>query len=160
MRSIHQLNQPMRQTLVQSGGPEKVAELLNALSQDDKQMSDDLLEKLESRNPLLAQQVRKRLYTFDDLARFSPRDLQRVTREQEKSDLVLSLKLASRSVKTCLYQSLSKRAAEDLQAELVELGPVPIRDVEAAQSRIMDSVRRLVKCGEISNTSNAEDRWV
>ncbi len=160
MRSIHQLSRPMQQTLVQSGGPEKVAELLNVLSQDDKQMSDDLLEKLESRNPLLGQQIRKQLYTFDDLARFSPRDLQRVTREQEKSDLVLSLKLASRSVKTRLYQSLSKRAAEDLQAELVELGPVPIREVEAAQSRILDSVRRLVKCGEISNSHNPEDRWV
>lgn len=147
----------IRQTMHRSGGVKTVAELLNFL---DKDMSKTLLTKLEERNPTLGMAVRRKMFSFDDLARLDVADLQRVTREVEMQDLVLAMKSSTPSVKEAIYGSVSKRAAETIKEELELMGSVRIKEVEAAQDRIIQTVRSLEEEGEISLDSGGGDALV
>ncbi len=136
-----------RYTMHRSGGVRQVADILNVL---DKDMSKTLLVKLEERNPALGSAIRKKMFSFDDLVRLTPQDLQRVTREVEMSDLVVAMKSAAPALQEAIFKSVSKRAAETLKEEIEMLGPVRLKDVEAAQDRIIQIVRRLEEEEEIS----------
>ena len=134
-------------TMHRSGGVRSVADLLNLM---DKEMSKTLLVKLEERNPQLGMQIRRKMFSFEDLIRLASSDLQRVTRELEMSDLVVAMKSANTALQEALLNSVSKRAAESLREEMQMLGPVRLKEVEAAQDRIIQIVRRLEEEGEIS----------
>ncbi len=136
-----------RYTLHHSGGLRQVADLLNNL---DKDMCKTLLNKLEERNPGLGAAIRKKMFSFDDLQRLSPADLQRVTREVEMSDLVVAMKSAHPILQEAIFKSVSKRAAETLKEEIDMMGPVRLKEVEAAQDRIIQIVRRLEEEEEIT----------
>lgn len=137
----------MRPSFHRSGGVRSVADLLNEL---DKEMSKSLLARLEERNPSLGNAIRKKLFSFEDLGRLQPADLQRVLREVDSANLAISMKSASESLREKIYGSISKRAAEGLREELDLLGPVRLKDVEAAQDTIIQVVRRLEEEGQIS----------
>ncbi len=130
-----------------SGGVRAVADLLNEL---DKDMSKSLLARLEERNAALGNAIRKKLFSFEDLGRLQPADLQRVLREVDSANLAISMKSASEALRDKIYASISKRAAEGLRDELDLLGPVRLKDVEAAQDAIIQVVRRLEEEGQIS----------
>lgn len=130
-----------------SGGVRAVADLLNGL---DKEMSKDLLARLEERNATLSAAVRKKLFSFEDLNRLQAGDLQRVLREVDSADLALAMKSASEALKDKIFAAISKRAAESLRDEIEMLGPVRLRDVEAAQDSIIQAVRRLEEEGALS----------
>lgn len=147
----------IRQTMHRSGGVQTVANLLNYL---DKDMGKTLLTKLEEKNPTLGMAIRRKMFSFDDLVRLDIADLQRVTREVEMQDLVLAMKSASPGVKEAIYSSVSKRAAETLKEELELMGSVRIKEVEAAQDRIIQTVRSLEEEGEISLDSSGTDALV
>jgi flagellar motor switch protein FliG len=134
-------------TMHRSGGVRSVADLLNLM---DKDTSKILLTKLEERNPSLGMQIRRKMFSFEDLIRLDPGDLQRVTRELEMTDLVISLKSANSQLQEAILNSVSKRAAESLKEEIEMLGPVRLKEVEAAQDRIIQVVRRLEEEGEIT----------
>ncbi|HCJ12454.1 MAG: flagellar motor switch protein FliG [Verrucomicrobia bacterium GWF2_51_19] len=136
-----------------SGGVRAVADLLNVL---DKDISKTLLAKIEERNAQLGSDIRRKMFSFDDLIRISVPDLQRITREIEMADLVLALKSANQSLMEHLFKAVSKRAAETLKEELELLGPVKLKDVEAAQDRIIQVVRGLEDKGEISIESGGD----
>lgn len=136
-----------KQTMHSSGGVRTVANLLNMMEKD---VSKNLLGKLEERNPTLGGQIRKKMFSFEDLLRLDPGDLQRVLREVEMNDLVISLKSANPALAESIFGAVSKRAAETLQEEVEMLGPVRLKDVEAAQDRIIQVVRRLEEEGEIT----------
>ncbi|MGF1483010.1 MAG: flagellar motor switch protein FliG [Opitutales bacterium] len=136
-----------RYTLHHSGGLRQVADLLNNL---DKDMSKTLLNKLEERNPGLGAAIRKKMFSFDDLQRLNASDLQRVTREVEMSDLVVAMKSAQAILQEAIFASVSKRAAETLKEEIEMMGPVRLKEVEAAQDRIIQTVRRLEEEEEIT----------
>lgn len=136
-----------KQSLIKSGGFRQLADILNSL---DKETSKALLNKLEERNPTLGQQVRKKMFSFEDLVRLTITDMQRVTREVEMSDLVMGLKSAQPALQDMIFKSVSKRAAETLKDEMDMLGQVKMKDVEAAQDRIIQIVRRLEEEEEIS----------
>jgi len=132
--------------LTQTGGITSTADLLNAM---DKSVSREMLASMETRNPELSNAIRKKMFTFEDLLLFAPPVIQRIMREIEMRDLTLALKKASEPLKRLMLSNISRRAAESVQEELAFLGHVKLRDVEAAQFRIIDAVRKLEAEGEI-----------
>jgi flagellar motor switch protein FliG len=132
--------------LSQTGGLKNAADVLNAM---DRNFSDPLLADLERRNPELALAVRQKMFTFEDLITLDRNALQKIMREVDMRDLALSLKSASAKLKEALLGCISKRAANTVNEEVAFLGSVKKRDIEAAQLRIVDSVRRLESEGEI-----------
>ena len=132
--------------LNQTGGITTAADILNAM---DKTVSRTLLTSIEERNPELSMAIRKKMFTFEDLLLLGGPAIQRIMREIEMRDLTVALKKASEPLKKLLLSNISRRAAESVQEELAFLGNVKLRDVEAAQFRIIDAVRKLEAEGEI-----------
>jgi len=130
----------------QTGGVTTAADILNAM---DKTVSRTLLTSIEERNPDLSMAIRKKMFTFEDLLLLAPPSIQRIMREIEMRDLTFALKKVSEPLKKLLLSNISRRAAESVQEELAFLGHVKLRDVEAAQFRIIDAVRKLEAEGEI-----------
>jgi len=160
-RIVEVLNQkagvkPTR-ALSQTGGLKNAADLLNSM---DKNISQSMLLDLEKRNPELGQAIRQKMFTFEDLALLDSASLQKIMREVDMRDLAVTLKTASEKLKAALLSVISKRAAATVNEEISFLGPIKKRDIEAAQLRIIDSVRQLETEGEIdlsSATSNSRD---
>lgn len=142
----------VRPAFHRSGGVRAVADLLNQL---DKEMSKNLLGRLEERNATLSAAIRKKLFSFEDLLRLQPADLQRVLREVDSANLGIAMKSASETLRERIYGAISKRAAESLKEEIGMLGPVRLKDVEAAQDSIIQVVRRLEEEGQITLESES-----
>ncbi len=136
-----------------SGGVSAVAGLLNSLEKD---LSKTLLGRLEERNATLSAAIRKKLFSFEDLNRLQTADLQRILREVDSANLAISMKSASETLRKKVFAGLSKRAAEGLKEEIELLGPVRLKDVEAAQDTIIQAVRRLEEEGQITIDSDAQ----
>lgn len=136
-----------RPALHRTGGVRAVADLLNQL---DKATTKSLLSQLEQRNATLSAAIHKQLFSFEDLGRLQPSDLQRVLREVDSSSLATAMKSASEPLRARIYGAISKRAAESLKEEIGMLGRVRLKDVEAAQDAVIQAVRRLEEAGEIS----------
>jgi len=132
--------------LTQTGGITSVADLLNAM---DKTVSRTMLTNIEGRNPDLSQAIRKKMFTFEDLLSLDAPYIQRIMREIDMRDLTVALKKASEPLKRLLLSNISRRAAATVQEEIAFLGHVKMRDIEAAQFRIIDAVRKLEAEGEI-----------
>jgi flagellar motor switch protein FliG len=132
--------------LNQTGGLKTAADVLNAM---DRNFSDPLLNELDRRNPDLSQAIRQKMFTFEDLITLDHASLQKVMREVDMRDLAVSLKGASAKLKDALLGCISKRAAETVKEEISFLGSVKKKDIEAAQLRVVDSVRRLESEGEL-----------
>lgn len=140
-----------RPALHSSGGVRMVAALLNSL---DKEMSKSLLIRVEERNSELGSAIRRKLFSFDIIGRLQQGDLQRVLREVDPTTLAVSMKSASEALRAKIYSGLPRRAADALRDEIDLLGPVRLRDLEAAQDVVIKAVRRLEESGEI--TINAD----
>ncbi len=132
--------------LHQTGGLKAAANLLNAL---DKNVSKNILLSMDEHNPELSQSIRQKMFTFEDLSVLEPAALQKILREIDMRDLAVALKTASEGLKGALLACLSKRAAETLVEEMSFLGPLRLKEIEAAQLKIIDVVRRLESEGEI-----------
>jgi flagellar motor switch protein FliG len=115
----------------------------------DKNLSKTLLLSLEERNPELGQAIRQKMFTFEDLRTLDSNAIQKVLREVDMRDLAVSLKTASDELKAALLGAISKRAAETVSEEMSFLGAVKLKDIEGAQMRIIEVVRRLEAEGEI-----------
>lgn len=126
--------------LNQTGGLKSAANLLNSL---DKSLSKSLLINIEERNPELGQSIRQKMFTFEDVANLEIPVLQRVLREVDMRDLAVALKTASDTLKNALLGAISKRAAETVQEEMGFMGPLKLRDIETAQLRIIEIVRKV-----------------
>ncbi|TCT26774.1 flagellar motor switch protein FliG [Melghiribacillus thermohalophilus] len=130
----------------QTGGIEAIVEVLNGV---DRTTERTILDELETQDPELAEEIKKRMFVFEDIVTLDNRSIQRVIREVENEDLMLSLKVASEEVKETLFKNMSKRMAETFKEEMEFMGPVRLRDVEEAQTRIVATIRRLEEIGEI-----------
>jgi flagellar motor switch protein FliG len=115
----------------------------------DKRLSQSVLESLQERNPGLEEAIRQKMFTFEDLAHLDGASLQRVMREVDLRDLALALKYSGESLQNILLGCISKRAAETVREEISYLGAVRMREVEAAQLRVVAVVRMLEAEGEI-----------
>jgi flagellar motor switch protein FliG len=140
----------------QTGGVSTAAEILNAM---DKTVSRSLLTSLEERNAELCQAIRKKMFSFEDLRRLNPQDLQRILRETDTRDLALALRKASDALKKRLLSNISRRGADAVEEEMSMLGHVRLRDVEAAQLRIIDVARKLEAEGEIELDPSAAGEY-
>ena len=123
-----------------TGGIKTAADLLNAM---DKDQGKAILGSIEERNPELGQAIRQKMFTFEDLANLDPAMLQRILREVDMRELALALKSASDKLKVKLLACITKRAAESVQEEMSFMGAVRLRDIESAQLRVIEAVRRL-----------------
>ncbi|ACJ75263.1 flagellar motor switch protein FliG [Thermosipho africanus TCF52B] len=134
------------QTLSQVGGIDTAAEIINNI---DRTTEKSIMEKLGYESPELAEEIRRRLFVFEDLLKLDDRSVQLVLREVDTRDLAVALKGASEELKEKIFNNMSKRAAQLLKDELEFMGPVRIKDVEEAQQKIINVVRRLEEAGEI-----------
>lgn len=137
----------LQQVVHRSGGVKAVAGLLNALEKDTRKA---LLTRIEERNGPLGGLIRKEIFSFDDLALLDPADMKRIMREIDMGDLALALKPAKPALVAAVMGAISKRAAESLKEEIEMLGAKKVKEIEAAQDRIIQVVRRLDEAEEIS----------
>lgn len=140
------LSTSVTQDYTQTGGIQAVVEVLNGV---DRTTERTILDSLEIQDPELAEEIKKRMFVFEDIVTLDNRAIQRVIREAENEDLRLSLKVASEEVKEVVFSNMSTRMAETFREEMEFLGPVRLRDVEEAQTRIVSVIRRLEELGEI-----------
>jgi flagellar motor switch protein FliG len=129
-----------------AGGVKNAADLLNALNKD---LSKPLLVSLEERNPELGKAIRQKMFTFEDLAALSAAALQKIMREVDTRDLAVALKAATDKQKAALLGCISKRAAETVREEMGFMAGLKLKEIEAAQMRIIEVARRLESEGEI-----------
>ncbi len=129
-----------------SGGAKSIAEILNLI---DTTAEKNILQSLEAEDPDLASEVKNMMFIFDDLTLLDDRSIQRLLKEVETKDLAISLKAASEEVKTKIFNNVSERVAVMIREEMEFMGPTRLSDVESAQSRIVESVRRLEEEGQI-----------
>lgn len=130
-----------------AGGLETVVDVLNRV---DRATEKTIMESLEVQDPELAEEIKKRMFLFEDVILLDNRSIQRVLREVDASkDLPLALKVASEEVKKKIFANLSKRAGDNLKENMEFLGPVRLRDVEEAQQKIVNIIRRLEEQGEV-----------
>jgi len=127
-------------------GKEAIATILNNV---DVESEKRILGILDERAPELSNEVRKRMFVFEDLAKIDRTSMQRVMKEVDMSDVTLALKVANEETKEAIFAGISKRGREMVLEELEYLGPVRLKDVEEAQQRVIDAVRGLEESGEI-----------
>jgi len=132
--------------LNQTGGLKSAADVLNALN---KNLSKSIITSLEERNAELGQAIRQKMFTFADLMRLDNTALQKVMREVDMRDLALALKKSDDVIKAKLLGTISKRAAETVNDEISFMGAVKLKEIDAAQLRIIEVVRKLEGEGEI-----------
>ena len=140
------LSATVTQDYTQTGGVEAVVDVLNGV---DRATERTILDALEIQDPELAEEIKKRMFVFEDIVTLDGRAIQRVIRESDNEDLKLALKVASEEVKEIVFRNMSKRMVETFQEEMEYMGPVRLRDVEEAQSRIVAVIRRLEEAGEV-----------
>lgn len=128
------------------GGIEAVVDMLNQVERDVERA---VLEGVGEQDPELAEEIRKRMFTFEDITRLDDRSAQRVLREVDIRELAMALKGASDTAKDMVFRNMPKRAAAMLKEEMEFLGPVRARDVEEAQQKIVNVIRQLEDSGEI-----------
>jgi flagellar motor switch protein FliG len=136
----------IRPEMTKVGGVKNVAELLNRV---DRATEKTILLKLSERDPELANEVRSLMFVFDDIIMVTDAGIQRTLKEIENKDLTLALKAANEDVKNKIFSNMSHRAGEMIREDMDYMGPVRLRDVEAAQMRIVEVIRRLEDAGEI-----------
>jgi flagellar motor switch protein FliG len=129
-----------------AGGIESIVDVLN---QVDRGTEKNILDKLEEDDPELVEEIKKRMFVFEDIVLLSDRAVQLVLRQVETHDLALGLKTASDEVENIITGNMSQRAAEMLEEDMEFMGPVRIREVEDAQQRIVNVIRELEESGEI-----------
>ena len=107
-------------------------------------------DTLFARNPVLAASIERYTFLFEDIAHIDDRATQKILREVEEVTLAKALRgKNAEAVREKIYQNMSKRAAEMLKEDIEFMGPIPVREVDAAQKKILDIIRRLEECGEI-----------
>ena len=136
------------------GGIDTIVEIINSL---DRASEKNILEMLDVNDSELADEIRKRLFVFEDIAKLSNQVIQRVLRDINNQDLAISLKMATDDVQRILFSNISKRLQEMIQDDMEVMGPVRVRDVEDAQQRIVNVIRKLEEEGEIVIARGEED---
>ncbi len=134
------------QELTNAGGIKAVVEIINRV---DRGTEKTIMEALEIQDPELAEEIKKLMFVFEDIVMIDDRSVQRVLREVDSQDLSLALKGSSEEVAQKIFANMSARAADMLKEDMEFMGPVRLRDVEEAQQRVVNTIRKLEEVGEI-----------
>ncbi|MGM0471510.1 MAG: flagellar motor switch protein FliG [Bacillota bacterium] len=140
-----------------AGGLDSIVDIINMV---DRSTEKTVLEDLDEDDPELAEDIRKKLFVFEDIVVLTDQAVQLVLREIDMEDLALALKTVDDQVSEKIFNNLSNRAADMLQEDMEFMGPVRVRDVEEAQQRIVNEIRRLEEMGEIVIDRGGEDEVV
>lgn len=128
------------------GGVDAVVDILNSV---DRGTEKHIMESLEIEEPELADEIRKKMFVFEDILLLDDRAIQRVLRDVANDDLTLALKGANEQVQTAIFNNMSKRLAVMIKEDMEFMGPVRMKDVEEAQQKIVNIIRKLEDAGEI-----------
>ncbi|NMB15736.1 MAG: flagellar motor switch protein FliG [Firmicutes bacterium] len=145
------------QDFTMAGGLETAVGILNRV---DRSTEKTIMEALEEDDPELAEEIKKRMFVFEDIVTLDDRSIQRVLREVDSRELALALKAASEEVAARIYKNMSKRAADMMKEDIEYMGPVRLRDVEEAQQKIVSIIRKLEEAGEIIVARGGEDEII
>lgn len=140
------LSATVTQDYTSAGGIAAIVQILNGV---DRGTERTILDSLEIQDPELAEEIKKRMFVFEDIVNIDNRSIQRIIRDVENTDLQLALKVASEEVREAIFRNMSKRMSDTFKEEMEFMGPVRLRDVEEAQTRIVATIRRLEEAGEI-----------
>lgn len=147
----------MTTEIIETGGVKNLVEVLNRV---DRATEKAIMENLEDSDPELADEVKRLMFVFEDVKMLDDRAIQTVLGQTDKKDLALALKAVGEDVKDRILKNLSKRAAASLQEDMDFMGPVRLKDVEDAQQRIVNIIRRLEDSGEIVIERGGETSFV
>ncbi len=128
------------------GGVDTVAEILNLC---DRNTEKSIMEGVESEDPELVEEIRRLMFVFEDIRMLDDKSIQRLMKDIDNGEVALALKMASDPLKDKFLSNVSTRGAEVITEDMEFMGPVRVSDVEAAQQRIVDIVRRLEDSGEV-----------
>ena len=139
------------------GGVDAVVDILNTV---DRSTEKHIMETLEIDEPELADEIRKKMFVFEDILLLDDRAIQRVLRDVDNSDLAIALKGANEEVQNAIFNNLSKRLAVMIREDMEFMGPVRMKDVEEAQQKIVNTIRRLEDAAEIVISRGGGDEIV
>ena len=139
------------------GGVDAVVDILNTV---DRGTEKHIMETLEIEEPELADEIRKKMFVFEDILLLDDRAIQRVLRDVDNNDLGLALKGANEQVQTVVFNNMSKRLAVMIKEDMEFMGPVRMKDVEEAQQKIVNIIRKLEDSGEIVISRGGGDEIV
>ncbi|MBQ7766868.1 MAG: flagellar motor switch protein FliG [Lachnospiraceae bacterium] len=128
------------------GGVDHVVEILNTV---DRGTEKHIMETLEIEDPELADEIRKKMFVFEDILLLDDRAIQRVLRDVDNNDLAVALKGANEEVQNAVFRNMSQRLAVMIKEDMEFMGPVRMKDVEEAQQKIVNTIRKLEDAGEI-----------
>ena len=128
------------------GGVDAIVEILNYV---DRGTEKHIMENLEVEEPELADEIKRKMFVFEDILSLDDKTIQRVLRDVDNNDLGIALKGTSEEVQNVIFNNLSKRLAAMMREDMDFMGPVRMKDVEEAQQKIVNIIRRLEDTGEI-----------
>ena len=140
-----------------AGGVDSIVEILNLV---DRSSEKAIIETLEEDDPELAEEIKKRMFVFEDIVMLDDRAIQKVLREVDQQELAKALKSVDSEVQDKIFRNMSKRAASMLKEDMEYMGPVRLKDVEESQQKIVSVIRRLEDSGEIVIARSADDEFV
>ncbi|MDF2566610.1 MAG: flagellar motor switch protein FliG [Oscillospiraceae bacterium] len=143
---------------MEAGGVSNVAEILNHVDRGtEKYISEELFKK----NQPLAEEIRKRMFVFEDIISLDAFSIQRVLSDVDTKDLMIALKGSNQEVKDIIYENMSTRVRDTIKEDIEFLRGIRVRDVDEAQQRVVDIVRKLEESGEITiQRGGLEDEFI
>ncbi|NBH82056.1 flagellar motor switch protein FliG [bacterium C-53] len=139
------------------GGVDAVVDILNTV---DRGTEKHIMETLEIDEPELADEIRKKMFVFEDILLLDDRAIQRVLRDVDNNDLAIALKGSNEQVQGAIFNNLSKRLATMIKEDMEFMGPVRMKDVEEAQQKIVNIIRKLEDSAEIVISRGGGDEIV
>ena len=139
------------------GGVDAVVEILNTV---DRGTEKHIMETLEVEEPELADEIRKKMFVFEDILLLDDRAIQRVLRDVDNNDLAIACKGSTEEVQNAIFSNMSKRLAEMIREDMEFMGPVRMKDVEEAQQKIVNIIRKLEDSAEIVISRGGGDEIV
>ena len=139
------------------GGVDAIVNILNTV---DRTTEKHIMESLEIEEPELADEIRKKMFVFEDILSLDDRAIQRVLRDVDNADLGVALKAANEEVQNVIFKNLSKRLAAMIKEDMEFMGPVRMKDVEEAQQKVVSVIRKLEDSGEIVISRGGGDEIV
>ncbi len=137
----------LSQNLSSTGGAQLVASILN---KSNNNAAKQLIKSIEEKDPNLALEIKRLMFLFEDIAQIDDKGIQRILRDVDKRDLALALKVSDEKMRTKFFKNMSERASAVVKEELEFMGPVKLKEVEGAQTRIVDIVKMLEEQEEIA----------
>ncbi len=142
----HEIGLVSNSSQKQVGGVDTIVGILNNVQNN---LDDEILEEMEEFDPAMVEEIKKRMFTFEDLIALDGRALQMILREINNNSLTVALKTASEDIKNKIFANMSERAADMIRDDLEAMGPVRLSEVETTQQSIVRVALKLEEEGKI-----------